>query len=99
MTKKKIYNEKLNDLAGEVSLIHRFLHELPQLFYFRLPDELQKKLIEIFRGNKNTIIDQVGYSMAGTANRHGIIAFRIMMISNLSNFESADGYTNSIFCE
>lgn len=98
--KKKIYKEKLNELAGEVSIIYRFLNDLSLPIYFRLTDELQTKFIEIFREKKNSIIDQVGYSMAGTANRLGIIAFRIMMVlSTIRHFENTNGNVNSIECK
>ena len=49
---------------------------------------------------KSAIIDQAGYSMAGTANRLGIIAFRIMMIlATLRRFEKNTDDTNTIVCQ
>lgn len=98
--KKKAYKERLTELAGEVTLIYDYLNALQYPIYFRLPDELQTKFVDIFRERKSTIIDEVGYSMAGTANRLGIIAFRIMMIlATLRYFESSTGTANTIICE
>ena len=98
--RKKVYREQLAKLADDFNVIYQGLDKLYSPIYFRLPDELRDEFVGLFREKKSNIIDEVGYSMAGTANRLGIIAFRIMMIlATLRKFEDDKGDANTIVCE
>jgi hypothetical protein len=63
-----------------------------------LTTEQQEKFIELFNDKKTKLIDEVDISMSGTANRLGIIAFRIMMIFTTLRAYNNGTLNNSIKC-
>lgn len=78
---RKKYYQELFENAGET--FKRLFDELEQLetpILFWLTEEQQKKFVELFSEKKANLIEEVDVTMAGTANRLGIIAFRIMMV-------------------
>jgi len=74
------------------------LDELETPIYFNLTKEQGIKFVEIFNKKKANLMKEVDVTMAGTANRLGIIAFRIMMIfTALRSYENGS-LNNSITC-
>lgn len=74
------------------------LDELETPIYFRLTDEQKIKFVELFNEKKEKLIKEVDVTMAGTANRLGIIAFRIMMIFTALRAYENGTLNNSIIC-
>lgn len=74
------------------------LEELETPIFFNLSERQKKKFVELFNIKKANLIKDVDVTMAGTANRLGIIAFRIMMIfTALRTYENGT-LNNSIIC-
>jgi len=70
--------------------------ETPISFY--LTKKQEKEFVEILNIKKANLMKEVDVTMAGTANRLGIIAFRIMMIfTALRTYENGT-LNNSIIC-
>lgn len=79
-SRKKDYQEHFNNAGEGFKYLFDELEVLSSPIYFWLTDEQQKKFVQLFNEKKTKMIDEVDVTMAGTANRLGIIAFRIMMI-------------------
>ena len=80
-----------NDLFNE-------LNQLETPIWFWLTDQQQQKFIKLFDERKSKLIAEVDISMSGTANRLGIIAFRIMMIFTALRAHENGTLNNSIKC-
>jgi hypothetical protein len=72
--------------------------ELETPILFKLTKKQEKEFVEILNIKKANLMKEVDVTMAGTANRLGIIAFRIMMIfTALRTYENGT-LNNSITC-
>jgi len=96
---KKIEYAKLFDKAGETfKTLFDELNDLSTPIYFWLTDEQKNKFIQLFDKKKAQLIDEVDITMAGTANRLGIIAYRIMMLLTALRANEKGTLNNSIKC-
>jgi len=80
-----------NDLFNE-------LNQLETPIWFWLTDLQKKTFVELFDEKKSKLIDEIDITMSGTANRLGIIAFRVMMIFSALRAHEAGTLNNSIRC-
>lgn len=74
------------------------LEELETPIFFHLTIEQKEKFVELFNIKKANLIEEFDGTMAGTANRLGIIAFRIMMIFTALRAYENNTLNNSITC-
>ena len=74
------------------------LESLSTPIWFSLTKEQQQKFVEFFDEKKSKLIDEIDVTMSGTANRLGIIAFRVMMIFSALRAYEAGTLNNSIRC-
>ena len=96
---RKSNYQQLFSQEGEVfKKLFDELEELETPIFFNLTERQKKKFVELFNIKKANLIKEVDVTMAGTANRLGIIAFRIMMIfTALRTYENGT-LNNSIIC-
>ena len=96
---RKQHYKQYFDNAGEgfKKLFYK-LEGLSTPIWFNLTDKQQKKFVQLFDEKKIKMINEVDVTMAGTANRLGIIAFRIMMILTALRAQENDTLNNSIKC-
>lgn len=96
--RKSNYKELFSQEGEVFKKLFDELEELETPIYFRLTDEQKMKFVKLFNEKKEKLIKEVDVTMAGTANRLGIIAFRIMMIfTALRTYENGT-LNNSIIC-
>lgn len=96
--RKSNYKELFSQEGEVFKKLFDELDELETPIYFRLTDEQKMKFVKVFNEKKEKLIREVDVTMAGTANRLGIIAFRIMMIfTALRTYENGT-LNNSIIC-
>jgi len=74
------------------------LNQLETPIWFWLTDLQKKTFVELFDEKKSKLIDEIDITMSGTANRLGIIAFRVMMIFSALRAHEAGTLNNSIRC-
>ena len=96
--RKKKYQELFDNAGKRFETLYDKLKNLSTPIFFRLTNEQQEKFVKIFNEKKAQIIDEVDVTMAGTANRLGIIAFRIMMIFTTLRAYEKGTLNNSIIC-
>jgi len=97
-SRKKDYQEHFNTAGEGFKMLFDKLEGLPTPIWFNLTDEQQKKLVQLFDEKKAKMIDEVDVTMAGTANRMGIIAFRMMMVFTTLRAHEKGTLNNSIKC-
>jgi len=97
-TRKKEYQQHFDNSGIVYKELFDVLNQLQTPIWFWLTDEQQEKFIELFDIKKSKLIDEVDISMSGTANRLGIIAFRIMMIFTTLRAYKNGTLNNSIKC-
>jgi hypothetical protein len=96
--RKKEYQQHF-DMAGIVFKdLFDELNQLQTPIWFWLTEEQQQKFVELFDKKKSKLIDEIDITMSGTANRLGIIAFRVMMIFTVLRAHEAGTLNNSIRC-
>ena len=87
--RKANYSVLFNEAGKEFQKIYDILEPLQKPLFFSLSYEQQKTFIKLFNIKKADLIKSTDVTMAGTANRLGVIAFRLMMIfTTLRAFES-----------
>lgn len=95
---KKHY-QALFRIAGETfKKLYDELEPLETPVWFNLTDEQKLKFVDLFDKKKTEMINNIDPTMAGTANRLGIIAFRIMMIFTALRAYETGTLNNSIKC-
>jgi len=97
--RKKDYEEQFNDAGNAFAELYYRLEDLSTPIWFRLTEEQQKKFVELFNEKKANLIDEVDVTMAGTANRLGIIAFRIMMLFTAIRAYESGLLSGTIVCK
>ncbi len=96
--RKANYSELFNDAGSEFKRIYDTLEPLQKPVFFALSYEQQKTFVKLFNIRKTDLIKSTDVTMAGTANRLGIIAFRLMMLfTTLRAFEN-DNLKEIIYC-
>jgi hypothetical protein len=96
--RKQEYKQYFDNAGEGFKKLFDKLEGLSTPVWFYLTDEQQKKFVQLFDEKKIKMIDEVDVTMAGTANRLGIIAFRIMMILTALRAQENDTLNNSIKC-
>lgn len=96
---KESYKQKLSEFAVEFEKLFEEFSNQQKPKYFRLDPEQQRKFVQIFGEKKVNMIKGINPQMEGTANRMGLIAFRIMMIlTALRKFRGND-LSQTHYCE
>jgi len=96
--RKKDYQQNFENSGSVFKDLFNELNQLETPIWFWLTDQQEQKFIELFDERKSKLIDEVDISMSGTANRLGIIAFRIMMIFTTLRAYEKGTLNNSIKC-
>ncbi len=92
------YSEKVLEFGKEYEDLYNSLIRLKQPIYFRLTKPQQVNFNQFFEKKKADIIEGISPSMSGTANRLGVIAFRLMMIFTALRHYSEGKLYNTIYC-
>lgn len=97
-TEKTKYVDDVKMYSEKYYQTYKYLESLTEPKYFSLTENQQIKFVNYFDNRKRNIINSVGENMAGTINRMGIIAYRLMMIfTALRRYESI-GDNKTIYC-
>lgn len=96
--RKKDYNELFETAGTTFTDLYYYVAQLETPIWFSLTTEQEKKFVQLFDQKKANLIEETDISMAGTANRLGIIAFRIMMILTVLSAKEKGNLINSIIC-
>ena len=96
--KKQDYQQHFEDASIAFKNMFDILEQLQTPIYFWLTEVQQQKFVELFDAKKSKLFDEIDISMSGTANRLGIIAFRIMMILSALRAYEEGTLNNSIRC-
>ena len=95
--RKKNYQEYFEQAGyGFKQLYNELEKSGPVMFW--LTDEQKQRFVKLFDEKKEKLIDEVDATMAGTANRLGIIAFRIMMLFTVLRAYETGDLTENIRC-
>ncbi len=97
-SRKKDYQKHFDNAGNDFKSLYDELEQLSTPIWFNLTDEQQKKFVQLFDEKKTKMIDEVDVTMAGTANRLGIIAFRIMMVFSVLRAKENGNLKHSIKC-
>jgi hypothetical protein len=97
-TRKKNYTELFESTGSSFTDLYYQLIQRETPIWFSLTKEQEKKFVQLFNEKKTNLIEEVDITMAGTANRLGIITFRIMMILTTLRAKESGNLTNSICC-
>ncbi len=74
------YTEQFEKFSMQFKAMFDYLENIETPIYIKLDRSHQLEFVNYFKNKKSSMIEGISHSMAGTANRFGIIAFRIMMI-------------------
>lgn len=96
--RKKDYQEHFKYAGDDFMNLYNQLEPLETPIWFYLTDEQKQRFVRLFDNKKAKLIEEVDITMAGTANRMGIIAFRIMMIFTTLRAYKNNTLNNSIKC-
>lgn len=96
--RKKDYQNHFDNAGDSFKILFDKLDKLETPIYFWLTNEQQENFVQIFGEKKANLIEEVDVTMSGTANRLGIIAFRIMMIFTVLRAHEKGTLNNSIKC-
>jgi len=96
--KKKEYKEFFKVAGAKFKILYDFLSKKEEPVYFWLTKSQQKIFVDRFNEKKAAMIKEVDSTMAGTANRLGIIAFRIMMLLTALRCYSKGELNSTIIC-
>ncbi len=97
-SRKKDYKELFETAGSSFTDLYYQLVQCETPIWFSLTGEQEKKFVQLFDEKKTNLIEEVDITMAGTANRLGIIAFRIMMILTTLRAKENGDLINSISC-
>ncbi len=87
-SRKDQYEYVFENAATKFRQLYDELDNLPSPIFFSLTSSQQKKFLKVFNNKKAELID-IEESLGGTANRLGIITYRVLMIiSALRVFEA-----------
>jgi len=95
--RKKNYQEYFEKVGWDFKQFYDRLQTLPSVTFW-LTDEQKQQFVKLFDEKKEKLIEDVDATMAGTANRLGIIAFRIMMIFTALRIYEAGAPLENIRC-
>lgn len=96
--RKEDYRGHFNNVGEEFKHLYNMLEKLDTPIWFNLSDEQKGRFVKLFNEKKGKLIEEIDSTMSGTANRLGIIAYRIMMIlTALRNYDNGM-LNNSIKC-
>lgn len=96
--RKNDYQEKFIKAGNQFTDLYYKLEGLSGPIWFTLSENQQQKFVELFSQSKAKLIEDVDVSMAGTANRLGVIAFRIMMIFTTLRAHQREQLKDTITC-
>lgn len=95
---KKQYFDNISLYSGRYFELYSYFEKLESPLYFQLTKEQKEKFVHHFDQKKQNIINGISPTMAGTANRFGIISFRLMMIlTALRQFDTGN-FQATTFC-
>ncbi len=97
--RKANYQTLFNDAGVEFKQLHDILQQQETPTWFKLNEEQMKRFVEVFDIKKEELIADTDVTMAGTANRLGIIAYRIMMILTALRAYKEGVLNNAIECK
>lgn len=97
-TKMNNYAEKFDEFSTKYKAMYDYLENIDTKIQFKISKSKEEAFVKYFSDRKAAIVDGVDKSMAGTANRLGIIAFRIMMILTSLRAYSDDKLIGTIEC-
>ncbi len=89
--RKNQYQKRFESVGEIFKKLFNQLEKLDNPIWFSLTNEQKKRFVELFDERKTKMIVEIDATMAGMANRLGVIAFRIMMI-----FTALRAYENGI---
>ncbi len=92
------YSGKILEYGREYEALYNHLKPLKKPIYFRLRKPQQDSFNQFFGGKKAAIIEGISPTMSGTANRLGVIAFRLMMIFTTLRHFSEGKLSGTIYC-
>ncbi len=96
--RKSDYRGHFNKAGEEFKHLYNSLEKLDTPIWFNLSDEQKDRFVKLFNEKKVKLIEEMDKTMSGTANRLGIIAYRIMMILTvLRNYDNGM-LNNSVKC-
>lgn len=97
-SRKKDYQQHFNQAGETFKILFDELEQLSTPIWFWLKEEHQQQFVKLFDQKKVNLIEDVDITMAGTANRLGIIAFRIMMVFTTLRAHKEGSLSNAIYC-
>lgn len=92
------YSGQVLSYGAEFKKMYDYLISLETPIFFRLPKGQQSKFNSYFENKKASIIEGISPTMAGTVNRFGVIAFRLMMIFTALRHYSNNNLSGTIYC-
>jgi len=95
--RKRDYQEYFEQAGYGFKQLYDYL-ETSAPVKFWLTDEQKARFVQLFDEKKEKLIDEVDATMAGTANRLGIIAFRMMMLFTVLRTYEAGNLSEVIRC-
>ena len=95
---KKHYQERFEAAGTAFTDLYYQLVQMESPIWFSLSLEQEKRFVKLFNDKKANLIEEVDVTMAGTANRLGLIAFRLMMILTTLRSHQKGELSNSIYC-
>lgn len=96
---KSQYQKYFSDLGDNYKVVYDRLHRRDPKIKFQLSNRQKEGFLKTFSLMKKNLMDVLEPSLAGTVNRLGVIAFRIMMILTiLRTFEETKNPSNIITC-
>ena len=95
--RKKGYQEYFEQAGYDFKQLYNHLEKHDKVIFW-LTDEQKARFVELFDEKKEKLIEEVDATMAGTANRLGVIAYRIMMLFTVLRHYEAGNLTENIRC-
>ena len=96
---KSDYDKKFQKFATIYKEMYDYLENLESPIYFILSNKQKEEFIKYFNEKKQALIEGISPSMSGSANRFGIIAYRIMMIFTVLRKLDTSKTENTLKCE
>lgn len=96
---KSSYNETFFTAGEEFKNMYNQLDNLETTVWFNLTNTQVERFLKTFNLKKKFLINEIDPLLAGTANRLGIIAFRLMMILSVLRAYDEGKLNNSIICQ
>ena len=96
--RKKDYKDKFSLSGEEFKNLYNELNKRDEPVYFHLTPDQEKKLVNLFDEKKKKLINEIDEKIAGTINRLGVIAYRVMMLLTVLRRYKEGALTQNIYC-